>query len=130
MALKEHKGNYETLIPLFLGAKDLAWCIENMDKVFKPISHGNPVIEIRTNASKKGWVHTLMVIPSKACGLVQKASCTSTKATHFTLQAFGKRLKNKHVKILCDNSTAVTYINATGGTKSPSCNQETYDIRD
>ena len=101
-----------------------------MDKVFKPISHGNPVTEIRTNAWKKGWVHTLMVIPPKACGLVQKASCTSMKATHFTLQAFGKRLKNKHVKILCDNLTAVTYINATGGTKSPSCNQEAYDIRD
>ena len=39
---------------------------------------------------------------------------------------FGKRLNNKHVKILCDNSP----INAMGGTKSPSCNQVAYDIRD
>ena len=26
-----------------------------MDKAFNPISHGNPVIETRTDASKKGW---------------------------------------------------------------------------
>ena len=37
---------------------------------------------------------------------------------------------NKHVKIFCDNSTAVTYINAMGGTRSPSCNQITYDLWD
>ena len=40
------------------------------------------------------------------------------KAVHFAVQAFGDRLKNKHVKILCDNSTTVAYINAMGGTKS------------
>ena len=26
-----------------------------MDKAFNPISHGNPTIELRTDASKKGW---------------------------------------------------------------------------
>lgn len=36
------------------------------------------------------------------------------KAVHFAVQAFGDRLKNKHVKILCDNSTTVAYINAMG----------------
>lgn len=41
----------------------------------------------------------------------------------FALQAFGEKLKNKHVKVLSDNSTAVTYINAMGGTKSPTCVQ-------
>ena len=33
-------------------------------------------------------------------------------------------------KILCDNSKAVTYINAMDGTKSSSCNQVVYDIWD
>ena len=36
------------------------------------------------------------------------------KAFHFAVQAFGDRLKNKHVKILCDDSTTVAYINAMG----------------
>ena len=46
------------------------------------------------------------------------------------MQAFGDRLKNKHVKLLCDNSTTVAYINAMGGTKSPRCNQIAYDVWD
>ena len=52
------------------------------------------------------------------------------KAVHFAVQAFGDRLQNKHVKILCDNSTTVAYVNAMGGTKSPGCNQTAYDIWD
>ena len=52
------------------------------------------------------------------------------KAIHFALQAFGERLNNKLLKMLCDNSTAVTYINAMGGIRSPSCNQIAYDLWD
>lgn len=58
VALKEQclKGNYEALISLSPSVKeDLAWWIENVGKAFNPISHGNPVIETRTDASKKGW---------------------------------------------------------------------------
>ena len=52
------------------------------------------------------------------------------KAVHFAVQAFGERLKNRHVKILCENSTTVAYVNAMGRTKSPNCNQIAYDIWD
>ena len=52
------------------------------------------------------------------------------KAVHFAVQAFGDRLKNKHVKLLCENFTTVAYINAMGGTKSPRCNQIAYDVSD
>ena len=50
--------------------------------------------------------------------------------SQLALQAFGKRLSNTYVKILCDNSTAVTFINAMGGTKSLSCNPVAYDTWD
>ena len=46
----------------------------------------------------------------------------------FALQAFVERLSNKHVQVLCDTSTTVTYINAMGGTKSPRGNEITYNI--
>jgi len=46
------------------------------------------------------------------------------------LQSFAERLSNKYVKVLCHNSTAVTYINAMEGTKFPSCNQIAYNIWD
>ena len=63
---------------------------------------------------KRAGVCILTVTPPKVCGLVQKANCASIelKAILFALLAFGERPKNRHVKVLCDNSTAVTYINA------------------
>ena len=115
VALKEQclKGNYEALISLSPSVKeDLAWWIEIVDKAFNPISHGNPVIETRTDASKKGWGVYFD-------GDITQGSWSGTesqlhinelelKAFHIALQVFGERLNNKHVKILCDNSTAVT----------------------
>lgn len=56
MALRKHKGNYEARLTLSSSAKgELSWWIENVDKAFNPISHRNPVLELRTDASKRGW---------------------------------------------------------------------------
>ena len=48
-----------------------------MNKAFNPISYGNPVIELRNNASKRGGVSILTVTLPKVCGLFRKAICTS-----------------------------------------------------
>lgn len=80
LALREHKGNYKAFISLSPSAREeLAWWIENVDMAFSPISHGNPVIEVRTDALKKGWGVYLTVTSPKAFGIVQKANCTSTR---------------------------------------------------
>ena len=78
VALREHKGSYEARLSLSPSAKEgLAWWIGNVDKAFNPISHGNPVIEIRIAASKKGWDEYLMTVTlPKTCGPLQEASCT------------------------------------------------------
>lgn len=56
LALKENKGNFEAKTSISNIAKsDLTWWIENIDQASNPISHGNPDIEIQTDASKKGW---------------------------------------------------------------------------
>ena len=133
IALRENKGDYEALMSLSPSAKeDLAWWIENVDKVFNPISHGNPVKEIRTDASKKGWGAYLEGDTTQGLWSTTESQLHINElelmAIQFALQAFVERLSNKHVKVLCDNSTAVTYINAMGGTKSPSCNEIAYNI--
>jgi len=135
LALRKHKGNYEAQLTLSTSAKDeLTWWIENVDKVFNPISRGNPVIELRTDASKKGWGVYLDGDTTQGLWSVSESQLhineLELKVVHFAVQAFGERLQNKHVKILCDNSTTVIYVNALGGTKSPSCNQIAYDIWD
>ena len=53
LALRKHKGNYEAQLALSSTAKDeLTWWIETVDKAFNLISHGNPVIDLRIDASK------------------------------------------------------------------------------
>lgn len=133
LALRGHKGNYEARLSLSPSVREeLVWWIENVDKAFNPISHGNPDIEIRMDASKKGWGAYLDGDTTQGRWSPTESQLhineLELKAIHFALQAFGERQNNNHVKILCDNSTAVTYINAMGGTKSLSCNQITYDI--
>ncbi|KAJ8047786.1 hypothetical protein HOLleu_06879 [Holothuria leucospilota] len=44
------------------------------------------------------------------------------------LTSLCSHLENKHIKIMCDNSTAVSYINAMGRTHSVKCNNITKKI--
>ena len=103
LALRKHKGNYEAQLALSSTAKDeLTWWIENVDKAFNPISHGNPVIELRTDASKKEWGVYLDGDTTQGLWSVSESQLhineLELKAVHFAVQAFGERLKNKHVK--------------------------------
>lgn len=41
----------------------------------------------------------------------------------FALKSFKDEVLNRHVKILSDNTTAVSYINNMGGCKSDDCNE-------
>lgn len=43
-------------------------------------------------------------------------------------KSFLHLIKNKHVKILTDNTTAVSYISNMEGTKSKDCNEITKQI--
>lgn len=132
-ALYKNKGNYEALIKLSPEPRqDLSWWVSNLPHAYKQIDISNPDVEITTDASKLG------------CGAVclretTQGLCSESKqlrhindleilAVHFALRCFQSNNKGKHVKVNSDNSTTVCYINAMGGTKSPSCNKLVQDI--
>ena len=46
------------------------------------------------------------------------------------MKAFAKDWKAKHVNIMCDNTTAVCYIDNMGGSVSKACNQLAYEFGD
>ena len=50
------------------------------------------------------------------------------KATLFALKAFSEKIVGKHIKVLTGNSTAASYINNMGGTKSELCNSISKEI--
>ena len=46
-------------------------------------------------------------------------------ALFFALKSFCSLVRNQHVRVFTDNSTAMVYVNKMGGTRSPPCNQLT-----
>ncbi|XP_076035570.1 uncharacterized protein LOC143021751 [Oratosquilla oratoria] len=49
-------------------------------------------------------------------------------AVLLTLKSFANEVRGKHIKVFCDNTTAVNYINEMGGTRSVACNNVSSDI--
>ena len=50
------------------------------------------------------------------------------KAILLALQSLCNHMQCCHIKLLCDNTTAVSYIHNMGGTKSRGCNEVTREI--
>jgi len=99
----------------------------------KWISHGDPLFSLYSDASKEGW------------GAVRKGDKTGSRwtvtsesnlhineletlAAFFALKAFCPSMTNCHINICIDNTTAVSYINAMGGTHSLECNKIAREI--
>ena len=133
IALKLAKGNYHTTMSLSPAAKaDLIWWADNVLESSNPISPGKIDIEISCDASKKGWGAVCNKVPTQALWTTEEQSKhiheLDLLAVTFALKVFAPQLSEKHVKIFSDNTTAVFYINAKGGTKSPACNDITSEI--
>ena len=76
-------------------------------------------LEIFTDASTVGWGGCLNHQSTGGSWSLAESSlhinALELKAILFTLQAFRQEIRGKHVKVFCDNSTAVTYVNEMGG---------------
>ena len=106
--------------------------MRTLPQAYKQIDLSNPDIEVTTDASKIGW--GAVCLGEKTQGLwsesekLRHMNELEILAVHFALRCFKSYIKGKHVKVNTGNSTAVCYLNAMGGTKSPSCNKLVQDI--
>ena len=135
-ALKSNGWDLEgkmTLSPL--AKQDLLWWITNVNQLPKAITPKPPDLTLMSDSSLKGWG-----------GVIEGTSCVARgrwshqesqlhinllelKAILLALQALCSHMHNCHTKkILCDNTTAVSYIRNMGDTKSSSCNDVTREI--
>ena len=128
IAFKLAKGNYLDTMCLAPAAKvDLALWLDNILQSKNPISHGSIDTEITCDASKKRRGAVCNRITTRGTWTTREHN-TFNESQHinelelpaikFALKAFEQKLSGKNVKILCDNTTAVCYINSKGGTKS------------
>ena len=132
-ALKENKGNFDAeLGSLNENSKtQIKWWLHNTSYSCK-ITHGAPDIIIRTDASNLGWG---AAVDNQTTGgrwdQIEKEehiNILELKAAFLGLQAYETLLRQKHVQIKIDNTTAVSYLKNMGGTHSHKCNELALEI--
>lgn len=134
-ALKQAHGNFDRPLIITDDMKlDLAWWLENMDRHHRHIFRSGTDIDLFTDASKLGWGgHLGCQTTSGIWSRTEKElhiNILELKAILLAMQAFAHELEGRHIKVFCDNTTAINYVNEMGGTKSKSCNYISSQIWD
>ena len=117
------KGNFEQTITLSQQARtDLTWWRDNVQFQSKDINKPEPQLTITTDSSDFAWGGTKNTQqvggPWGNQEIDWHINLKELTAILFTLQALCKQDTNKHIKILTDNTTCVSYINKKGGKKA------------
>ena len=108
--------------------EELQWWEENIDKTFAPIRWPPISGEIATDASSLvGWGATSGSERTGGAWSALEAdihiSIKELIAIYYGLRSFVHHWKGLHIRVLCDNTTAVAVVNKMGSTKSASCNK-------
>ena len=112
--------------------RDLEWWIKNVGKDVYPLLNEKSVVNMETDASKKGWGAVCENEETNGRWTNEEKNldinALELLAIEFGLLSFAKVVQNKHVKIMCDNTCAVTYIRNMGGSHSDTCNDIAHRI--
>ena len=126
-ALKQSKGNFDALMSVSKkGVADMKWWLHNLDDSYNDICHPPVDITLYSDASLMGWG---AVMDDTSTGgrwspseVKNHINCLELLAALFALKCFQSSLSGKHVKIMIDNTTAVSVINNMGTCHSDKCN--------
>ena len=101
--------------------QDIKWWENNIFYAFKPIRKVKIRKVIYIDASHEGWGASYGNTPTGGAWLPNEKrlhiNVLKLKAIFLALKAFIKT-KNEHVKIMCDNTTAIFCINKMGTSHS------------
>ena len=131
--LRASKGNYSFKISLPLEAKrELQWWIDNVETATNPISRDPPQIFVQSDASLIGWGAVCDNVTTGGRWTAEESqlhiNVLELQAAFFALQSLCSKESNTHIQLQLDNTTAVSYINAISGNKSPQCNKVSHQI--
>ena len=126
LALKDSKGNFDAHMSLSDNSQqDIHWWMTNIDKAYKSLTDIKIDYVIYTDASHLGWGATDKFYKIGGQWTTEEQefhiNILELLAIKFALYALVKA-PFKHVRIMCDNTTAISYINKMGGIKSPHSN--------
>ena len=132
-ALRTKKGNFNATMSISPSMQaDLAWWMNHIDVQERTIVKPQPTITITTDSSMLGWgciigdetFNGRWAIEEQA----EHINVLETKAILLAIQSLGSQVQGQHVRVLSDSTTAVTYVNKMGGTKSTKCNELAKEI--
>ena len=130
--LKQNRGNFDCKIVLSHNAvADINWWINNIDNSCHQITKPNPDLTIYTDASLTGWGITDGKSPSRGLwhsSEIDNINVLELKAIEIGIITYYKKRCFRHIRIMCDNITAISYINNMGGIKSKTCNNIAINI--
>ncbi len=99
----------------------------NIGHSFRPLTRGNLTHVIKTDASLAGWSAFYDHVSTEGQWSLSEQQYSinylEMKAILFALQTISKTWENTHIKIMSDNTTAVSVLNNMGTSHSTSCNQ-------
>ena len=124
-ALKHSKGSFEDTMTLSQEGKiELVWWIENIHTACFKLE--KPTLELVTDASTSGgW--GAVVNSQKTGGRTPEEqkhhiNILELMTIEYGLKSFEEQVKNRHVKVLSDNTVAVAYVKNMGGSQSEESN--------
>ena len=126
-ALAVSKGNFEAKMSLPVKAQhEVKWWIDNVDQSFNVIRKPAIQLTMYSDASLKGWGGVLGKVSTggqwSADEFVHNINYLELRAAFLVIKTFIKEIANIHVKIMIDNTSAVSIINNMGTCKSEICN--------
>ena len=134
-ALKQNLGNFDKKMKISKASiTELQWWADNIFTSYNTIIQPNADIVLETDASNTGWgavlksvsVHGHWTDTEKKLHI----NALELKSVFYALKTIGKDIKDSHVKILSDNTTAVFAINNMGTSHSSNCNKIAFEIWD
>jgi len=125
LALKTSRYNFDSSVTLSYEAKlELQWWIKNIKTSYKNIATCDPDIVIHTDARLTGWGVTDGKNPSGGFWIeseIEHINILELKAVLYAITIYCKNKNYSHIRIMCDNTTAISYINNMGGQVSLPC---------
>jgi hypothetical protein len=119
LALKRSNGNFDSEMSLSPPSiDDLKWWVSFLPTAYRTIDHGTPHITMTTDASQVGWGAT--VDGHNTQGLWDAHETTfhinilEILAIQFGLKALLDKVHDQHIRIMSDNTTAISYITSMG----------------
>ena len=132
-ALKQYNADFDANISLSTQSRtDILWWINNIDLAFKSLLPLPIDIVIYTDTSKVGWGANLGTHRINGrwdeTEAVLHINILELMAVEIAILAFCKNEHKKHVRLMIDNMTAVSYLQNMGGIKFPECNKLSRNI--